>query len=172
MSGPEADRRCNATDAYSCEHFNPSFGCRGLDSAKVWGTTGCQIKAKVYPDGKISVAHHFGLDRRNERTDPHVSPASDKYGFRVVWSGGRNAFPLYDENTPGGIPASCELHGEVLLCNTTTATTSVFADAPHSTSEIVSRLHIGAPDVEMFDEETYVMCSTSACQSLEALDGV
>jgi len=118
------------------------------------------------------VGHVFEDPARNDKVDRRVSPASDKYGFRVVWSGGRNAFPLYDENTPGGIPASCELHGEALLCNTTTATTSVFADAPHSTSEIVSRLHIGAPDVEMFDERTYVMCSTSTCQSLEALDGV
>ena len=80
--------------------------------------------------------------------------------FEVVWDG--DSFP----NPLSGcdMDDSCSLVGDTCHCTTTTSMDAVFTDTTTvpSPEELVSQLHIGAPQPDMFDAGTYTLSSTEA----------
>ena len=80
--------------------------------------------------------------------------------FEVVWDG--NSYP----NPANGcdFDDSCTLVGETCHCSTTTSMGAVFSGAiiVPSPEELLSQLHIGAPQPDTFDPGTYTLSSTEA----------
>lgn len=136
---------CDQVGPQTCEYANEWM----------WQNRSCLIRVEVDEAGYINIVHGLATDR----TNPHVAVGS-KNVFRVPWAG--QSFPNPANNCTG---SGCQFSParNTCLCNTTLTTTSVFLDSINmpTAAQVISRLRVGAPPVDMFDTGTYSLLPSS-----------
>eukprot|EP01050_Picozoa_sp_SAG11_P010132 SAG11_NODE_999_length_6236_cov_3.256477_4_plen_1097_part_01 len=142
-----------------------------------WLSRPCSIKVQIQRDGRVSAVHaselydNSAMGGWNGRTiEPEtmaeVISIGSKSIFDVSWRG--NAFPKADSNCS----SSCVRHAETCLCDVQVNVSAVFTGAVHmpTRSEVLQRLHIGAPDPAVFDIGEYTRCTSAFCGSSDSTD--
>ena len=183
MSYATAEARCAAEGKYICDHWDPRWDCGNRNLQQQWGTGTCFVQAQVHPDGRVSAIHRFKHTEREDRAQVRTKKGADKFPFRVLWDGSApkpldGHFPAEacEPMTPssddtGAVPSTGDVNEEtLLLCNATVVTEAVITQTPRNMSDITDVLTIGAPDPASFDEGTYTMCTTKACNDLMKYD--
>jgi len=81
--------------------------------------------------------------------------------FGVIWDEGSGSYPRASSNCDG--ISTCQVHGSTCICDTSVQTTAVFdGSLKPNVGELLSQLHIGAPDPSRFGA-TYSRCSSQIC---------
>lgn len=102
---------------------------------------------------QVAIIHTVSSNTAKERVDVDTGTY-----FGALWDG---SYPQASSNC-GGI--GCTVHDNTCICPATVATTQVFdgSSAP-LLSDILSELHIGATDPNLFDADHYTQCTAVTC---------
>ncbi len=119
-----------------------------------WANSVCSLKTKVhFESGQIAIIHAPGPDRSGAvNVEGHVDTETLNF-FGVPWEGGTHPTMSDCLST-----SSCSVHGtEYCICDTDPTESQVYTSSVDvaSIDQLISELHIGAPDIDMFDANTY-----------------
>ena len=116
------------------------------------------MQIQVNVDGRVSVVHPGSKSTRRVGINSQM-------WFRVRWAQG--VYPA----ASSGCAAFCDIaagsDGDTCVCDVSVTSQAVFTDssAVPAQAEVEERLRIGSAPPEHFDDGTYTLCSTPACQA-------
>jgi hypothetical protein len=178
-----AMRRCAAASKFVCERHNCAqpdqfcaYGSEGppqnacvnqADHTRTWMMRSCGLQVQIDSSGMVNVVHSHPStlgtwsDGASDTTNPETSINSHNT-FRVRWRGG--AYPVVGVSHCSNATAACVSHGATCLCDTEVHTVPVFTDhmAVPTRDQVLAQLHIGAPEPDVFDTNTYMTCNGAA----------
>jgi len=170
VSYSTSEERCAAYGGTTCAWSTvPINGGCGTDTAYnqgsysedsspglrfLWSSQPCSMSVQISPDGNVAIIHKAGTINVKER----VAIDTGTY-FGVLW-GGDGSYPTVSSSNCG----SCEVHESTCVCPAIAVTSAVFdgSQGMPTMNELVSQLHIGAPDPNSFDG-TYSLCTAPMC---------
>jgi len=124
-----------------------------------WTSDPCSISAQIDRYGNVAIIHSVESNSVKER----VGVDTGTY-FGVFWDA--DSYPQASLNC-GGIP-ECQMREDTCICSTDVQTTRVFDGSQVPTvSELLSHLHIGATDPNLFDDGHYSLCTSMKCSQSE-----
>ncbi|KAL7541734.1 hypothetical protein ACHAXR_011178 [Thalassiosira sp. AJA248-18] len=137
-------------------------GTYSVDSAPgmrfSWMNKSCSVNAQINRVGDVAIVHSVGHLEVKER----VRVGTGTF-FGVLWDDG--SYPTVDSNCesiPGFGP--CQVHEDTCICSTSVETAQVFDGSKiPTTDDVLSQLHIGAPDPNLFDVGAYNLCAAQIC---------
>jgi len=123
----------------------------------LWSSEECSMSVQVGPDGNVAMIHSVGSVDVKER----VGIDTGTY-FGVFWAGD-GSFPTASSGC-----GPCVVHGSTCICPATAVTSIVFDGSLGlpTIDEVITRLHIGAPDPNSFDS-LYNLCTAPLCQNAD-----
>eukprot|EP01125_Pyxidicula_operculata_P014512 TRINITY_DN483_c0_g1_i1.p1 TRINITY_DN483_c0_g1~~TRINITY_DN483_c0_g1_i1.p1 ORF type:complete len:1976 (+),score=486.97 TRINITY_DN483_c0_g1_i1:20-5947(+) len=156
-----AERRCNASGYVLCNiNFTstPTFVSSCADSIYQWLNANCSLQVQVYLSGQVGI-----YDPIVTNTGHKVLLKNSGNVFRVRWN---NAlFPKAQNNCTDGCIISATTTGDTCICGINVTESVVYTDSSYvpSSSEIASRLFIGAAVPTSFGNGVYTKCASAAC---------
>uniref|UniRef100_A0A7S4S6P4 DUF1501 domain-containing protein n=1 Tax=Ditylum brightwellii TaxID=49249 RepID=A0A7S4S6P4_9STRA len=124
-----------------------------------WTNEDCSMKVQIDEKGYVAMVHDVGSLTQQVKGRVRIDVGTY---FRVFWDG--DSFPTTSNGCEGS--SSCEVRGTTCFCSTTVHTSPVFDGSAIITKEqLLTKLHIGAPNPALFDEGFYFRCTAPACIS-------
>jgi hypothetical protein len=148
-----AAARCNATGLSLCD-FNHITGIPPHKQGYHWTTAGCKIQVKINSVGKVALVYE---PESFVSLHPHIRIDNRNF-FKVYW-GGDGDYPKNNNDDASGNSCgngACEtLDTGGCLCGTNITESRVFTAMPSSVDAVLSKLHVGAYDIDGFPPDTY-----------------
>lgn len=148
-----AAARCQAMGLNLCD-FNDITGISTHKKGYHWTTDGCKIQVKINAVGQVALVYE---PESFASLHPHIRIDNRNF-FKVYW-GGDGDYPRNNNDVTSGNSCgndACEtLDTGGCLCGTTITESRVFRAMPSSVDAVLSKLHVGAYDIDAFPPDTY-----------------
>ena len=150
MTFDKADEYCQLEGLNTCSWVSTkkSWECGNYDQGESWRhwkaglhfswtNSSCSVKAQINQDGEVAIIHD--VSPLPNPVKGRVAVDTGTY-FGVFWDAD-NSYPRASAGC-----GSCETRGTTCLCDADVTTEAVFTVGVPVLSDIMSQLHIGAPD--------------------------